>query len=250
MKTILMVIMIAGIYLLTGCGSNTSTKNEREIDSAGINKSAENANTAGNTENTNQNPDDTNNTVKISPADSGAKSDNSVNTISVASLRAPMDTVLRKISTTKMTGDFDIDYAIAMIDHHQGAVAMSDYEVNNGKDEKVKDIAKRMMKSENEEITKLKAFLKSYRLSGLKQGQGVITKSATDMMDKLNAKSLAGDTDRDYAALMIEHHQFGLDMGDKLQTQGVSADLKKMAKDQKAALTKDIRDLKAVAQMK
>jgi uncharacterized protein (DUF305 family) len=35
-----------------------------------------------------------------------------------------------------MTGDFDVDFATMMIEHHQGALDMSEMEIAQGKDEK------------------------------------------------------------------------------------------------------------------
>lgn len=242
--------LVASVYCVSGCGNNSSSTSDNGVDSI------DEHNRAGNTDNANQNPDDSSGTVRVNSADTigsnGARDNNSLdnNTSALASLRSPLDTMLKKIESTKMTGDFDIDYAIMMIDHHQSAVAMSGYEISNGKDDKVKEVARRIMNSQNEEITKLKAFLKSYLPSKLKQGQGVLTKSATDMKTKLNNVKLTGDTDKDYASLMIAHHQYGIDLADKLQINGASDDLKKLAKEEKTLHTKDIKDLKAASRTK
>jgi len=70
------------------------------------------------------------------------------------------------------------------------------------------------------------------------------------MKTKMNNVNLTGDTDKDFTTLMIAHHQNGIDLADKLQINGASADLKKMAKDEKTVYTKDINDLKATGQIK
>jgi len=249
MKTLLMMALAASVYCISGCGNNSSSTSDKAVDST------DEMSRAGNTGNTNQNPDDSNGTVKLNSPDTvggtGAKENNTnPNSSAPTGIRTPLDTMLKKIERTKMTGDFDIDYAILMIDHHQGAVAMSGYEISNGKDEKVKDIARRIMTYQNEEIAALKSFLKSYLPSKLKQGQGVLTKSVSDMKTKMNNVNLTGDTDKDFTTLMIAHHQNGIDLVDKLQINGASTDLKKMAKDEKTVYTKDIRDLKATGQIK
>jgi uncharacterized protein (DUF305 family) len=155
-----------------------------------------------------------------------------------------MDTMMSKISTTKMTGNFDIDYAILMIDHSQGTVGMSGFEVNNGKDEKLKAIARNIMNDKNEEVTKLKEFLKNYKLTQSKQAEDELTKATTGLTNKIKGINASGNTDKEYASLMVEHLQYDVDLGTKLQTNGTSEELKKLAASVKDKQLKYIRELK------
>lgn len=53
-----------------------------------------------------------------------------------------------------------------------------------------------------------------------------------------------GDVDRDYAALMIEHHQTAIDMNKVLIEKGQNAELKAMARKMTAQQQKEIEELK------
>ena len=51
-----------------------------------------------------------------------------------------MNGMKAKMDAMKMTGDFDLDFANMMIEHHQGAIDMSNIEVSKGADKKMKNI--------------------------------------------------------------------------------------------------------------
>jgi uncharacterized protein (DUF305 family) len=44
---------------------------------------------------------------------------------------------MAKMENMQMTGDFDLDFANMLIEHHQGAIDMSKIEVEKGADEKM-----------------------------------------------------------------------------------------------------------------
>ena len=61
------------------------------------------------------------------------------------SLMASMRTMMDSMKAVKMTKDFDVDFANMMIAHHNGAIAISNIEVTNGKDEKLKKMAQKII---------------------------------------------------------------------------------------------------------
>jgi len=131
-----------------------------------------------------------------------------------------------------------------MIDHSQGVAGMSDFEIKNGQDEKLKTIARSIMNDENAETTKLKEFLKNYKLAQSKQGADELSKATTGLTNKIKSITASGNTDKEYASMIVEHLQYDVDLGSKLQTKGTSEELKKIATTAKDAQLKYIRDLK------
>ena len=57
------------------------------------------------------------------------------------------------------TGDADVDFAKAMIPHHQGAVEMAKVQLAHGKDAKLRKLARDIVKAQEKEIKLMQAFL-------------------------------------------------------------------------------------------
>ena len=57
------------------------------------------------------------------------------------------------------TGDPDVDFAKAMIPHHQGAVEMAKVQLAHGKDPKLRKLAREIVKAQEKEIKLMQAFL-------------------------------------------------------------------------------------------
>ena len=58
------------------------------------------------------------------------------------------------------TGDSDKDFVVGMLPHHKGAVDMAKIELQYGKDPDLKKLAANIIKSQDEEIAFMKAWLK------------------------------------------------------------------------------------------
>ncbi|MGF6923159.1 uncharacterized protein (DUF305 family) [Paraburkholderia sp. 40] len=56
------------------------------------------------------------------------------------------------------TGDTDKDFVSHMIPHHQGAVAMAEVELKQGKDPEMKRLAANIVKAQDEEIAYMKKW--------------------------------------------------------------------------------------------
>ena len=77
-----------------------------------------------------------------------------------------------KMSSMKMTGNADVDFASMMREHHKGALAMAEAELKNGKDAGMREMAKNIIAAQKKEIAQFDAFLaKSGDVAG-KSGAG------------------------------------------------------------------------------
>lgn len=146
--------------------------------------------------------------------------------------------------SVQMSGDFDVDFASMMLEHHQGAIDMSRFEISNGKDERIKAKAEEMLKKQQKEQQELKAFLGSYKTSGMTHGEGDLQKAMETSMSKMKSMSTTGSVDKDFAGMMISHHEVGIAMGKMELKNGMSAKLKKMTQKSIDDQQKDISELK------
>ena len=154
--------------------------------------------------------------------------------------------MMGRMQSMQMTGDFDVDFANMMVEHHQGALDMSQIEVSHGKNEKVKAKAQEIIAKQQKEQQDLKNFVASYKPSGMKHGEGELQKSMTKAMDKAKAMKMTGDVDKDFVEMMILHHQHGIEMSKMEIKNGMSAKLKQMTKKDIASQEKDIKELQSL----
>lgn len=156
----------------------------------------------------------------------------------------------------QMTGDPDQDFAAMMIQHHNGAIKMSEEEINKGKDQKVISMAEKTIKDQKRDIQELQKFVKTDQTkSGMsmksdtsmqgKKGMQEETGSARQhtMMDRMHKMQMTGDQDKDYVSMMVMHHQHAIDMANTYLDKGKDKDLIKLAKDMIKSNEDEIRDL-------
>jgi len=60
--------------------------------------------------------------------------------------------MMRPMGDMKMTGDVDKDFAKLMIPHHQGAIDMAKIELEHGKNEELREMARNIIDSQAKEI--------------------------------------------------------------------------------------------------
>lgn len=130
-----------------------------------------------------------------------------------------------------MNADPDIVFAKMMIMHHQGAIEMSNEELKTGTDATLKAAAQKIITDQQKEIEDLQAFLSSYQAD---QGEDAEFNMETmDAMEKSNQAAdlrvLTGNTDHDFAELMIVHHQSALENARSVMEHGTSAEISEMA---------------------
>ena len=158
------------------------------------------------------------------------------------SLMTSMNSMMDGMKGMKMTGDFDIDFANMMVKHHQGAIDMSQEELNSGANEKMKSMAQNIITAQKREISQLQDFIKNYKPSGMKHGEGELEKSMSDMESKMKSIQMTGDTDKDFAIMMKEHHSGAVAMSKQELANGMSSKLKQMAQKTVTDQNKEIKE--------
>ncbi len=156
-----------------------------------------------------------------------------------------MNTMMNKMSGMKMTGDFDMDFATMMIDHHQGAIDMSEEELKTGRDAAMKSMAQNIITAQKEEQNRLRGILKNVKPMTMDMGKHeelfVETKA---MANDMKTMQMTKNTDQNFARMMIFHHESAIKMAKAETSHGMNADLKGIAKKMIADQTKEIEEFK------
>lgn len=74
-------------------------------------------------------------------------------------MKAMMGDMNEKMMGMKSSGNADVDFAMMMRVHHQGAITMAEEELKSGKDAKMRAMAKDIIRAQKKEIAKFDAFL-------------------------------------------------------------------------------------------
>jgi uncharacterized protein (DUF305 family) len=65
----------------------------------------------------------------------------------------------QKMTSMSMTGKTDVDFAMMMRMHHMGAIEMAQIELRDGKDPKIRQMAKKIIGDQKKEIAQFESFL-------------------------------------------------------------------------------------------
>ncbi|TWO73006.1 DUF305 domain-containing protein [Caenimonas sedimenti] len=77
-----------------------------------------------------------------------------------------------KMMSMSMTGKPDVDFAMAMREHHMGAVEMAQWQIDHGKDAKMKQMARKIIADQKKEIAQFDQFLAKNGHGGDAKGKG------------------------------------------------------------------------------
>ena len=77
-----------------------------------------------------------------------------------------MEEMHQKMSSMKMTGDHDHDFAMMMRSHHQAGIDMARAQLKNGKDPEMQRMAKKVIADQTREIKKLDDWMAKHHRSG------------------------------------------------------------------------------------
>lgn len=77
-------------------------------------------------------------------------------------MHAAMDEMHKKMKSMTMTGNQDMDFAMMMVSHHQGAIDMAQAQIDHGKDKHMISAAKKIIAAQKKEIAMFEAWMKKH----------------------------------------------------------------------------------------
>jgi uncharacterized protein (DUF305 family) len=135
---------------------------------------------------------------------------------------------------------FDIYWMSQMIEHHRGAVTMSQDVLKNGKDRNVRAAANSIVANQNKEIKQLEGWLKTWYNAKPDAKQMALMKSDMANMMTHASSNMSGNVDKSFLEAMIPHHQSAIDMSKLALKKAAKPELKtfaqKVIKDQSAEI--------------
>ena len=145
-----------------------------------------------------------------------------------------MDESMMAMHQAKQIGNADHDFAAMMIPHHEGAVAMAEAEIKDGKSTDLISFAHQVIKVQTQEIATLKTFLKTASQkpsSDAEEIKQALNISMSPMMEGMQHIKLANNVDQDFISLMIPHHQSAIEMAKAYLPHAKNDQLKNLAKE-------------------
>jgi len=155
-------------------------------------------------------------------------------------LMSGMSSMMQDMKSMQHTGDPDHDFAMMMSRHHKGAIDMAAVQVDKGTDNALKRIARKIRDESETENKELQDFLASHK--GNKKSN-FAEKSMAMMENSMSNHSMTGNTDADFASMMIQHHRDGIEMAKEYLKTGTASTPKKIANKIISNQPKDIREL-------
>jgi uncharacterized protein (DUF305 family) len=131
--------------------------------------------------------------------------------------------------------DVDRDFVAMMAPHHQGAIDMAQAELSYGHHARLRALAQEIIVTQHEEIMGMRVALDGAAASPSTAPEEaaflVVSEAAmTRMMAAMQIKP-TGDTDRDFVAMMVPHHQGAIDMAEAELRYGHNEPLRGLAQD-------------------
>lgn len=138
--------------------------------------------------------------------------------------------MMDKMMSMQMAKDADNDFAMMMQTHHEGAIDMANLELKNGKDEQLRAMAQTIIETQQAEITQLDAFLQTHspHLNDPEFDQ-MLMMGMEKSSKESDLQIINGNTDHDFATLMIPHHQSAIENSRLVLLHGHEESMKQMA---------------------
>jgi uncharacterized protein (DUF305 family) len=155
-----------------------------------------------------------------------------------------MHAMMDRMMAMPKTNDPEIDFAKMMIMHHQGAINMSNVELQAGSNDSLKRTAQKIITEQQAEIAQFNTILAGLTVDN--SDPSFSTEQMENMMKggkTADIQIITGDIDNDFATLMIGHHQGAMDNASAYLHHGNNAQLKTMANNIIKAQTMEIQEL-------
>lgn len=128
--------------------------------------------------------------------------------------------------------------------HHQGAINMANVELQDGKNDSLKRTAQKIINEQQAEIQQFNTILATLTVDN---SDPSFTMEQMDNLMKMSKTAdvqlITGDTDNDFATLMIVHHQSAIDNASSYLHHGNNAQIKAMANNIVSAQNMEIVEL-------
>ena len=141
-----------------------------------------------------------------------------------------MHAMMSRMMAMPMTEDPDIDFSEMMMMHHRGAISMANIQLESGENDSLKRTAQKIITEQQMEIEELEAIR-----AGLVDDNSDPSFKMEQMESMMKGEKVAdvqiitGDTDNDFATLMIVHHQGAIDNASSYLHHGENAQLRAIA---------------------
>lgn len=156
-----------------------------------------------------------------------------------------MHDMMKMMDAMPKTQDPDQDYSMMMVMHHQGAIDMSELELKNGKDTQMRDLATRIIAAQKAEIARFNTFLAGHKVeTPLVPAFNMRQKMAMEKMMRANdLRVITGNTDRDFAQLMQDHHQSAIETSQAILDLGRHSETKVLGQEIIDSQMKEIKEM-------
>lgn len=126
-----------------------------------------------------------------------------------------MDTMMVNMDKASGAATIEADFVNQMIPHHEGAVEMAKYEIKNGKDFAMIQLAKSILQEQTVELQQMRIWIKqpftpSVPVTNAYPGEMLRTMDI--MMQNMPNNTMLKDPDKAFAMVMLPHHQAAVDM--------------------------------------
>lgn len=133
-----------------------------------------------------------------------------------------MDTMMTAMDATLLDASPEGNFLRQMIPHHEGAIEMAKYELANGKDPQMLQLAKSILTEQQGEVAEMQAMLRFYPFKSNEQPSSEYNTAMSATMHAMMAATptdslLSGKSvDCAFAMVMLPHHQAAVDMASAL----------------------------------
>ncbi|MGW6442098.1 DUF305 domain-containing protein [Lentzea sp. NPDC055074] len=139
----------------------------------------------------------------------------------------------------------DVTFAQGMVPHHQQALDMAKLVPSRSSDDKVRDLAQRIEKTQGPEITQLNEWLAQWGAKQDHAGHDAAGMMGHDDMARLE-KASGTEFDRLWLDMMIKHHEGAVEMAKTELAQGQDEKAKKLAQAIVDGQQQEIAEMKAL----
>ena len=149
-------------------------------------------------------------------------------------------------SASQATGGNPVDRAFVadMIPHHESAVQMAQIAQQRGSSEFVKELADDISKTQNAEISTMRAADRRLKNAGVKAGSLGVPEHMMGMDDDPARLKTATPFDRAFIRMMIPHHEGAVAMAKAEISKGKDSELKALADDIITAQQREIGEMR------